>query len=243
RHFGRAAEAYAEAASAAFGGRVEIVHNQSYDPAAASDMLGLLTPVAAAQPDMLFQMGLVPAQQAQLVETMNQLGFTGVFAGEQWILPYILQRNSGQSIAGRLYGAFTVEAAEPTFSPRAHDFYQRYLKKFGEKEWTTDASATYCALGTVEVGLAAAPSIDAAAVMDALYKMETVNHPVFGASKWGGQDIFGANHHLLTPLPIYNTDASGAFTVDGVVDPAAWWAANGAAALPKLEAGGQVFKG
>lgn len=240
--FGLAAKAYAEAGVAAFGDRVEIVHNQSYDPAAASDMLGLLTPVAGANADLIFQMGLVPAQQAQLIETMNQLGFKGVFAGEQWILPYILQRNSGESIASRLYGAFTVEAAEPTYSPRAHDFYQRYLKKFGENEWTTDASATYCALGTVEVGLAASPSIEAGDVMEALYKMETVEHPVFGASRWGGADIFGANHHLLTPLPVYNTDAAGAFTVDGVVDPAAWWAANGQTALPKLQAGGQVFK-
>lgn len=127
--FGLAAKAYAEAGIAPFADRVEIVHNQSYDPAAASDMLGLLTPVAGAEPDMIFQMGLVPAQQAQMIETMEQLGFTGVYAGEQWILPYILQRVGGDVIAGRLFGAFTVEAAEPTFSPRAHDFYQRYIKK------------------------------------------------------------------------------------------------------------------
>lgn len=241
--FGVAAKAYAKAGLVRFADRVEIVHDQSYDSAATADMLGLLSPLAAANPEIIFQNGLVPAQQAQMIEIMGQLGYKGLFVGEQWVLPLIRQRSPGPEIAGRIYGAFAVEPDEPSYSPRAYEFYQRYLKKYGEAEGVSNAVHGYCTLCTLEVGVNAAASADAKTVLESLYATEQVDHPIFGPSRWGGEDIYGANHHLLTPLPMYVTDAEGQYKVDGVVDPAAWWEQNKAGALPILAEGGQVFKG
>ena len=67
--FGLAAKAYFEAGVAAHTDQAEIVYNESYAPEATKDMLGLLTPLMASKPDMVCQLGWVPAQYASAIET------------------------------------------------------------------------------------------------------------------------------------------------------------------------------
>ncbi len=92
-----------------------------------------------------------------------------------------------------------------------------------------------------EVAFKAAPAMDPETVMNTLYAMETVDHPLFGPSKWGGAEVFGVNHYLYTPQPVYGVGADGTAVIDGVVDTFGWWEKNKAAALPVLAAGGQVY--
>jgi branched-chain amino acid transport system substrate-binding protein len=240
--FGLAAKAYYEAGVAPYKDRgVEIVYNESYDPAATTDMLGLVTPMMAWNPDVIVELGFVPAQQATMMETVTQLGFKGVFGAEGFTMPLILERMQASDIAGRLYSGYAVEASEASFSPRAHDFYQRYIKQYGEAQWSPFAPIGYAAMGTIEAGLKMSSSIDSKTVTETLYAAEVVDHPIFGPSRWGGEDIYGANHHLLTPLPIYNVDAEGKVILDAVVDSAKWWEDHKDVALPVLGAGGQVY--
>ena len=240
--FGLAAKAYYEAGVAPHKDRgVEIVYNESYDPDATKDMLGLITPLMATNPDVIVELGFVPAQQTTMIETALQLGFKGVFGAEGFTMPMILERLKGQDLAGRFYSGYAVEASEATYSPRAHDFYKRYVAKYGAEAWSPFAPIGYAALGTIEAGIKMSKSIDSKDVMETLYAAKTVDHPIFGPSGWGGEEIFGANHHLLTPLPIYNVDKDGKVVVDAVVDSAKWWADHKAVALPILKAGGQVY--
>lgn len=239
--FGLAAKAYYEAGVAPYADRVEIVYNESYDPDATKDMLGLLTPLMATKPDVIVELGFVPAQQAQMVETVTQLGYKGLFGAEGFTMSMILERMKAADVAGRLYSGYAVEASEPTYSPRAHDFYKKYVEKYGEAEWSPYAPIGYAALGTIEAAIKMSPSIDSKVVMETLYAAKTLDHPIFGKSGWGGEEIYGAGHHLLTPLPIYNVNAEGKVVVDAVVDSAKWWQDHGAVALPLLKAGGQVY--
>ncbi|MCA2380076.1 ABC transporter substrate-binding protein [Agrobacterium genomosp. 3 str. RTP8] len=239
--FAQAARSYIQAGVAVHGSQAEIVYDGSYSAAATNDMLGLLTPLIDAKPDFVYEAGFTPGQKATMVSTLEQLGFTGIYASETWEVAFIQQAGLLDAVAGRLFSGPAVDAQEPTFSPRANAFYKRYVEKYGVAEWASWASATYAALGVFEVGLKASPSIEPETVMKTLYAMETVDHPIFGPSKWGGEEVFGANHHLYTPQPVYGVEKDGSSSISGVVPTSEWWAKNKLAALPVLKAGGQVY--
>lgn len=239
--FGQAARAYYQAGVAPYSDRVEVVYDQAYDADAANDMLGLLTPLMATNPDVILEMGFTPGQKAALIEAADQLGFKGVFSSEAWVMSFITDKVPAEQVAGRLYMAYSVEASEPTYSKRAHDFYQRYITKFGEKEWSGFATISYAALASWEPGFAAAKEPTGKAVKDALFEMKTLDHPIFGSSAWGGKEVYGADAHLLTPIPVYGIDKEGKFIVDGVTNASEWWNKHKDAALPKIAAGGQVY--
>jgi branched-chain amino acid transport system substrate-binding protein len=240
--FGLAAKAYYEAGVAAHSDQAKVVYNESYGADATKDMLGLLTPLIASNPDIICELGFVPAQWASAIETLEQLGYKGAYCAEGFTMPLILKRVSAEALAGRIYSAYAFEASEPTFSAKGHDFYKTYVESYGMDEWSPYAPIGYAAMGTIEAGIMMAPSVDSVTVKETLYAAATVDHPIFGPSQWGGQEIYGANHHLLTPLPIYNVNANGDLVLDAVTDVAKWWATNKAVALPVLDAGGQVYK-
>lgn len=241
--FAKAARAYIQAGCAAHADKVQIVYDQSYGAAATNDMLGLLSPLVDAAPDIVYEMGFAPGQKATMVSTLEQLGFRGVYGSESWEINFLQQAGVLDATAGRLFSGPAVDAQEPTFSPRAHEFYKRYVEKYGAAEWASWASASYAAVVAFEIGLKAAPSVDAETVMKTLYAMETVDHPLFGPSRWGGKDIFGVDHHLYTPQPVYGVNKDGSPALTGIVKTSEWWEKNKAAALPKLKAGGQIYGG
>ena len=239
--FAKAARAYIQAGVAAHAGQADVVYDISYSATATNDMLGLLTPLVAANPDVVYEMGFTPGQKATMVSTLEQLGFKGIYGSESWEFSFLQQAGIMDSVAGRVFSGPAVDAQEPTFSQRAHDFYKRYVDKYGAAEWASWASASYAAVVAFEIGLKASPSVNPEVVMKTLYAMDTVAHPLFGPSKWGGSEIFGINHHLYTPQPVYGATKDGAPVISGVVATSDWWEKNKAAALPKLKAGGQVY--
>lgn len=238
--FGQAARAFYRAGIAPYADRVEIVFDSPYAPEMANDMLGLATPIAAAAPDLIVELGFTPGQQAAFIEAMGQLGYTGLFGSEGWTMSFVTERVAPETLAGRLFSAYVVDASEPSFSPRVTGFYDAYVAKYGVEEWSVLASVAYAAMTTIEVGIQNASAPTGEAVREALFAGPTVEQPLFGTSTWGGAEIYGANTHLLTPLPVYSTDDKGNVVLDAVVDVGTWWTANSAKALPELVAGGQV---
>lgn len=238
--FGQAALAYYRAGLAPYSDRVEIVYDEPYDPSMAGDMFGLASPIANAKPDLIVELGLTPGQQAIFVETMQQLGYEGLFGSEGWTMSFVKERVPGEYIEGRLFSAYVVDASEKSFSPRVNSFYDAYVEKYGAAEWSVFASVAYAAMTTIEAGIQAADAPTGEAVRAALFANDTVEQPLFGTSTWGGAEIYGANTHLQTPLPVYTTNSEGNVVLDGVVDVNAWWSENKEAALAALKAGGQV---
>lgn len=216
-------------------GEVEIVYDQTFGASSTSDMLGLLTPLAETKPDIIYEHGFTPGQKASMINTMEQLGFTGLYGSESWEIAFISQAGLLDVAAGRLVSASSVDAQEPTFSPRAHEMYKKYIAKYGEAEWISYASSSYAAVALFELGWSLAGTADSQKVMEALYAQKELTHPVLGKAQWGGEELFGVNHHLLTAQPIYGVDKSGAPTLVGVVDTVAWWNANKDTVLPILK--------
>lgn len=233
--FGLAGRAYSHAGCAPYvaAGNIEIVYNELFDPNT-TDYFPLLGAVMKTKPDAIFYSDLPPGKQAILLEAAQSLGFEGVWMSHSWDLPQIAQRVDLAALEGRVYGGFGVDAMEPSFSDKAHRMYQSYVEKFGAGEWIGFAGLTYSAMATLDAAFAQSPSVEPADVMAALYGMSDIDHPIYGKSAWSGQDIFGVNHHLLTPTPKYVIQGGG-LALSGVVNDHDWWEEHKAAALPVLQ--------
>lgn len=238
--FGLAGRAYSEAGCAPYvaKGTLEIVYNQVFDPNT-TDYFPLLGAVLQTKPDAIFFSDLPPGKQAILLETAQSLGYKGVWMSHSWDLAQIKQRINLADLDGRVFCGFGVDASEPSFSKKAHDMYQAYVAKYGVGEWIGFAGLTYSAMVTLDQAFAKSPSIAPKDVMETLYAMKQIDHPIYGKSGWSGKDIFGVDHHLLTPTPKYVIQKDG-FILSGVVSDFDWWEENKAAALPVLKAQGMT---
>ncbi|MEI4488739.1 ABC transporter substrate-binding protein [Frigidibacter sp. MR17.14] len=238
--FGQAGRGYTAAGCAPYAadGRIEIVYNEVFDPNM-TDYFPLLGAVMKTKPDAIFYSDLPPGKQAILLETAQSLGYDGVWMSHSWDLPQIAQRVDMAKLDGRVYGGFGVDAMEPSFSKRAHDMYQSYASKYGAGEWIGFAGLTYSAMVTLDAAFAGAKTIEPKDVMETLYGMAEIDHPIYGKSRWSGKDIFGVDHHLLTPTPKY-VIKGGTLAYSGVVDDHAWWEEHKAAALPVLKEHGMT---
>ena len=232
--FGQAGRAYTAAGCAPFeaSGAIQVVYNDVFNPDT-SDFFPLLSAVLQTRPDAIFYSDLPPGKQAILLETSQSLNFGGIWMSHSWDLPQIAKRVDLGKLSNRVYGGFGVDASEPTFSKRAHDMYKAYVDKYGAGEWIGFAGLTYSAMVTLDQAFAHSPSIDPTDVMKTLYAMQTVDHPIYGKSVWSGKEIFGVDHHLLTPTPKY-VIRDGGLALSGVVDDGAWWAEHKKVAMPAL---------
>jgi branched-chain amino acid transport system substrate-binding protein len=207
--FGQAARAFYPAGIAPQADRVEIVLDSPHDPAMANDMPGLATPIATAAPDLIVEPGFTPGQPAAFIEAMGQLGYAGLFGGEGWTMSFVTERVAPETLAGRLFSAYVVDASEASFSPRMTEFFDAYVAEHGVEEWTVLASVAYAAMTTLEVGIQGASARTGQAVREVLFANPRVEQPLFGTSSWGGAKVYGVNTHLLTPLPVHSTDHKG----------------------------------
>lgn len=232
--FGHAGRGYSAAGCAPYvaAGKLEVVYDQVFDPNI-TDFFPLLGAVLQTMPDAIFYSDLPPGKQAILLETSQSLKFGGVWMSHSWDLPQIAERVPLADLAGRVYGGFGVDASVPGFSDKATAMYNGYVEKFGKNEWIGFAGLTYSAMATLDQAFAQSKTIDATDVMDTVYGIADMVHPIYGKSQWSGEEIFGVNHHLLTPTPKYVVNKDG-FEFSGVADDAAWWAEHKAAALPVL---------
>jgi branched-chain amino acid transport system substrate-binding protein len=239
--FGLAGQAYALAGIAPHSDTVEVVYDELYAPDATGDMLGLLTPMFQSNPDVIVELGLSPGQKAVLLEISEQFGYEGVFLSTGWTNSFLEERISLDDFTGRLYHAYGLDGSVSSYAPRGHEAYKRWVEENGLENWSVYASLSYGVFVGLEPGYSKATGPSGEELLAALTSMDTIEHPLFGPSQWGGGDIYGADHHLLTPLPLYLLGDNG-FIVDAVVDHAQWWEEHGEKALPVLDSGGQVYK-
>jgi branched-chain amino acid transport system substrate-binding protein len=224
--YGHAGRGYSDAGCAPYvkQGRIKVVYDEVFDPGL-TDYFPLLSAVLKEKPDAIFHSDLPPGKQAILLETGYHLDYFGIWMCHSWDLGHILTRVTPEQMEGRVYGGFGVDASEPTFSAKAHNMYQTYVSKFGKKEWIGFTGLTYSSLCTWDVGFAASPSVDPTDVMKTLYAMPEIDHPIYGKSVWTGDEVYGCNHHLLTPTPKYVVKG-GEFALSGVYDLGPWWKEN-----------------
>ena len=70
-----------------------------------------------------------------------------------------------------------------------------------------------------------ADSVDPIKVRDALYAQNVIEHPYLGTGRWGGAELFGVDHWLITPGYVGRV-VEGKFTAVDRLDFYSWWEAN-----------------
>jgi branched-chain amino acid transport system substrate-binding protein len=236
--YGIAGQWYYAAGCEALKDKVEVVFNETIDPET-KDFFPIMDTVLKTKPDVICHMGLPPGPLAIMLETAIQLGFKGYWLNETWPLAHIQNRVTNEQMEGKLFSSWAADASVPGYNKRLDQMYKTYIQRYGELEWIVDASATYVALCTLEPALLASKSVEPSEVIKALYLLGEVDHPIFGKSIWGGKEVFGVNHHLLTAVPIYVV-SGGKQTLSGIFDYGPWWEKNKAAIVPVLKKGGQT---
>jgi branched-chain amino acid transport system substrate-binding protein len=238
--FGRADRAYLAAGCAIQGDRIQVVSDTYYDPKA-TDITSIVTTVLEKRPDViLLGANPPPAVVAIIVEAAYNHDYKGYWAADFWDLSYILQKVPAEWMEGKFFAGSSADFSDPYYGPRFTAMYNAYIKKYGKDQWIAYTCQSISILCTLEVGLKKAKTIDPTDVMNTLYGMKVVDHPVYGKSMWGGMEIFGANHHLLTGNPVLMVTQGTQKVVD-MVDVGRMWAEHKDIAAKVLRDNGQVY--
>jgi len=220
---------YYEAACKALG--LEIVYEKPF-PVETFDFTAYMTAVIATGPDLILEYA-TPAQGVFLAAA-KRAGFTGYVLMDDMDEPSILDAVSAEDVEGKAYSAGAMNYADPLCPPKGKPIYDRYIEQYGEAEWASFAGGYSTVMMVVlEVGIPAADSIDPTDVMNALYAMPEVDHPMFGKGTWSGMEIWGCNHHLLTPSPVF-VFRGGKVVIADFVSATDWWERNKDAVLSAL---------
>jgi len=181
---------------------LEPVYSQTY-PTNTVDFMPIMSSILAKDPQVISLGAISGAQQALITEAAKELGYEGYFTSHEWWLNDIRERDPGliEYLNEKAY--FPVLDYTASGAPSAaREFYDAYVKKYGESEWESFAVYPYENFQMLKIGIEAAGSIDPTEVRDALLSMDTIDHPVYGKSTWWGKSMFGADYVLLTPAAI-----------------------------------------
>jgi len=210
-----------EAACKASG--LEIVYNKMF-PVETVDFRPYMTAVMATGPDLIVQHG-TPAQGVFL-EAAKLAGFTGWAIMDDLDGPTILDKMSVEEVEGKVFSGSGMNYEDPICPPVGKAIYDAYVEKYGKAEWASFAGLTSSVMMVVlGVGIPAADSIDPTDVLNALYAMPEIDHPMYGKAKWGGKEIWGADYHLFAPIPVV-VFRGGKVLIADFVSTADWWERN-----------------
>jgi len=234
------ARAWYEAGCKAAG--LDIVYNELY-PTATADYKPLMTAVMATKPDLICEHG-TPAG-GSLLEAAKLVGYNGFWIEVDWDAPSMLKRVPADYFEGKVYSGTQADYADPIWPDKFGKVYQAYIDKHGKQEWAPNAGSVATSIALiVEVGIPAAGSVEPSDVLNSLMAMQEVDHPVYGKSKWGGKEIWGADLHLFTPVPIQAFQKGGGGVLRGI-DKASmsdWWDANRTTTLEILSKYNLLYK-
>jgi len=179
---------------------LEVVYDKIH-PDDTVDYMPVMSAVVATNPDLII-MGCATAWQAAAVEAAMVLGYKGAWLCES-LYPRIYDKEVwdyfGSLDTYSLYGNYVVKNE---FVPDiVYEVYTSYEAAY-PGQWDACMSEVVQAALFWKYAVETAGSTDPTVVMNTLYAMPEVDHPVFGKSGWGGEDIHGCSHWLITPVGV-----------------------------------------
>lgn len=218
---------------------LDIVYNEIH-PSDLVDFYPLVTSILATEPDVMLCSSLAPPAQALLVEAAKSLGYTGYFVGDSWSLDVIGEKVPLSYIANKAYSLYA-DWASPGMPEVAAQMHERFIEMFGEENWEPYAGLGVESWMVIEVGIKGANSIDPVKVKDWLLAQGEIDHPLFGKATWGGEELYGCNHLLQTPVVATITYETGFESF--FISASDWWNAHRDVAVEVLEREGLLYKG
>lgn len=171
------------------------VLDQIYYPYGEIDFTAYLTKILALNPDVIPIEG-DPPTMALICKQARDMGYTGHFFGTDPIdAPTMVEIAGKEYLEG--WTTFVDVASEgPMATAAAKELKQDYIDKYGEWNDIAFAGAFAYMLPVLKQAIEAAGSLDAEKVHAAL-ESERTYETWLGPIKFGGEEVYGQNHHVL----------------------------------------------
>lgn len=200
----------------------DIVYEEIYPPDIL-DFHPMMTSILATEPDVinlgLSYAGVVP----DILATARELGYEGKFIVYSLLMDKVIEKVPAEYIEGT-FGSVPDLDNPDVVGDEVYDFYSEYAARW-PGEWIAESISCPNVFQTVLEGMELADSVDPLKVRDALYAQDVIEHPYLGTGYWGGAELFGADHWLITPWYVGQV-VEGKFTAVDMLDFYPWWEAN-----------------
>ncbi len=162
------------------------------------DLTALLTRIIAKKPDLIDTSYTDPTTSALICKQARELGFKGAILLAWGPAPAQVKKIAGPH-AEKAY--MVVAGPLDPKTDVQKQIHKTFVDKWGEKEWDSNIWPQYGLASSLVKGIEAAQSLDPFKISAALEKV-TWDTPV-GTLRYGGSKLFGAKHHLLYPITLY----------------------------------------
>lgn len=200
----------------------DIVYEEVY-PDNTVDFYPLMTSILATEPDVinlgLSYAGVVPG----ILATARELGYEGRWIAYSFLMDKVTEKVPAEYVEGA-FGS-TPDLDNPdVVGIEVADFFNEWTARW-PGEWVSQSISGPNTFAVVLEGMKLADSVDPIKVRDALYAAEQIEHPYLGTGYWGGAELFGVDHWLITPGYVGQV-VDGKFTAVDRLDFYSWWQAN-----------------
>lgn len=193
---GLAAIAWSKAGFEAAG--IDVVYSKPFG-VETTDFAPIVTAALAKKPDIISTGASYPEFQALILEQAHTQGWKGIVTSACWDFKAITAKVPDGWMDGAVSGFPDFD--DPKLSAEHHEFWEAWKKKFPGHSFSEIVWEYKAALDVWKYGVELAGSVESDKVYEALKGADEVPH-AFGAAKWWGKEVFGADNLLVPTWPI-----------------------------------------
>jgi len=201
----------------------DIVFQELYSPDTI-DFYPLVTSMLATEPDIIHLGSTVPSTAAAILEAGSSLGYTGCWIGNNFDVDVVTTRVPYEYIEDKCIGFQCKLDIPDVLGPVVYGLYEEYQSRW-PGEFVAEGFAPIFTFTLVLEGMKEAGSVDPVKVWEAIYDVPVFEHPYLGEARWGGHEVYGCDHFLMTPWYVGNT-TGGRFTAVDIYPFYEWYQEN-----------------
>jgi len=200
----------------------DIVYDEVYPPDTL-DFHPLMTAILATEPDVI-NLGLTYAGAVpDILAVGRELGYEGKWIVYSLLMDKVAEKVPVEYIEGTFGSAPDLDNPD-VVGVEVADFFSEYSTRW-PGEWIAESISCPNVFLVALKGMELADSVDPVKVRDALFAEDLIDHPYLGTGHWGGAELFGADHWLITPWYVGQV-VEGRFTAVDMLAFYPWWDAN-----------------
>ena len=171
-----------------------------YFPIGTKDFYPMLTKVLALKPDVINGSRTGPGDFALVMKQAREQGYEGIFIADHGSDTAVVLDVAGAKAVESLLASGTADYIGMAITPEMKDVGQRYLDKYGTQDaWSLEY---YNDVLYIKQGIEAAGTIDTTKVVETWRAPGFTMKGLYGEVRWAGEELYGINSILSTPLPI-----------------------------------------
>jgi len=175
----------------------DTVYNEVF-PMETVDFSPVVSAILDKNPDLICLDGTPSTAIPNIMEIAKDSGYTGKWEAITWHMPSLLEKIPAEYVEGAI-GSVPLLDNPDLVHPMLYAVYEEFNNRW-PGEWALDAVAGVIPLSmVVEAMKMAGTTTDTVAINETLLSTDPFPHPYFGDCRWGGKELWGADHYLMTP--------------------------------------------